>query len=625
MCGITGLISFTDKGNEKLSFTKNAIQKLNLRGPDHQAVFEKNSISFGHARLSIIDTSSSANQPFIDSSGNYTIVFNGEIYNYKEIKKELSDLGVIFSTNSDTEVLLELFKLKGKKCLEQLNGFFAFALYNHLDGSVFIARDRMGIKPLIYYKTEDYFAFASEHKALIEYKFPKKINQEALELYFQYNYIPAPLSIFEGVQKLMPGESITIKGNSINFNKYYSPKINKKSYAKFEYKQAQNKLEELLHESVKKRMIADVPLGTFLSGGIDSSVISTIASEYTSNLKTFSIGYKDEPMYDETKYALAVADKIKSNHTTFSLTNDDLLNDVDNVLNYLDEPFADSSAIAVYILSKRTKNEVTVSLSGDGADELFSGYNKHLADFLCRNKGIKNKIIKTGKPLFFALPKSRGSKIGNLNRKLFKFSEGLNLNNGDRYVRWAKFSQPKNVSQLLKNKIKNIDYKSDEILRKQLSDSDFNNYLLNDVNHVLVNDMLPKVDYMSMANSLEVRTPFLDHNIVDFAFSIPTEYKINKNIKKRILQDTFRDKLPELLYTRPKHGFEVPLAKWFNNELKSKINELTKQDLIEEQGIFEYEFIQDLKAKVNSKNPEDSPFMLWALVVFQSWYTKYFE
>lgn len=641
MCGIVGVISNNKK---QLIAIKSATQSLSKRGPDHQETCAYNNLALGHARLSIIDTSSAANQPFKDLSQRYTLVFNGEIYNHLELRKELEQEGIIFNTSSDTEVLLYLYIKYGKECLEKLNGFFAFAIYDKEQNSLFLARDRYGIKPLLYYFDGSDFIFASEMKALFHFTIDKTIDKVSLFNYLQFNYIPTNSSILTSVSKIKPGHFIYIDDIStiskIEEQEYYHIPFNEKETIQknaYNYDKAKEMLRNLMDNSVQKRLVADVPVGTFLSGGVDSSIISLLASRHKADLNTFSIGYKDEPYFDETKYANAVAKKISTNHHVFQLTNDEMLENLHEILDYIDEPFADSSAIAVYILSKYTKKQVSVALSGDGADEMFSGYNKHMAEFNARHPGIKELLVKTGYPVWKNLPKSRNNRFTNLNRQLYKFGLGAKLSNKDRYWKWASIISEEKANYLLKEELifnphrlsdVAFDYKKrKEFLLKYIrKDGDLNDVLHTDMQMVLVNDMLRKVDSMSMANSLEVRTPFLDHKVVNFAFSLPRAFKINGNMKKKILQDAFREDLPEEIYNRPKHGFEVPLLNWFKNELNSLINDdLLNDGFIEEQGIFNVSAVQELKNKLYSKNPEDAQATIWALIVFNSWWKKYIK
>lgn len=625
MCGIVGIIAKEESAIKHFDSLGLAVDTLKERGPNHQGDFKDERCGLGHARLSIIDITEGASQPFYSSDKRYVLVFNGEIYNYKELKKQLITKGYSFITSSDTEVLLYWLIENGSEGINKLHGFFAFCLYDSQNQTYLFGRDRYGIKPLLIYQDEEKIVFGSELKALYPLGIKKEIDPDSLKMYFKFNYIPLPYSIYKGISKLSPGRFIKVD-SSFNFTTgtYYN--IEEKDFGKstLSYEKAKKELRKLIDQSIEERMIADVPLGTFLSGGIDSSIITGIASQKTKNLNSFSIGYADEPLFDETSYANLVAKKFKTNHTVFKLKNNDLFEQLDKVLDYTDEPMADSSGLAVNILCQNTKNNVTVALSGDGADEIFSGYNKHTALLLASQKSLKNSIIKSGAPFYGLLPQSRNSKMGNVVRQLQKFSNGMRLSEKERYWLWAGFLNEFELNKLLKVKSENYVERKESILSTIKKDGDFNNVLHTDVNLVLAGDMLQKVDMNSMSNSLEVRVPFLDHRVVDFAFSLPVDYKIQKGMKKRILQDAYRDFLPNELYNRPKHGFEVPLLNWFKTDLKSRIfDEYLAADFIEEQGIFQQDYITELKSKLFSNSPGDSTATIWALIVFQHWYKKY--
>ena len=626
MCGITGIFAFNNNFTGHREKVSNATSRLIKRGPDSTGTFFRNNAGLGHTRLAIIDTSVAGSQPFTDETGRYTIVYNGEFYNFKEYRRQLSNEGFRFKSDSDTEVLLYLYIRYGAEFLTKVNGCFALAIYDNTAETMFIARDRVGINPLLYYRDNEKFIFASEMKAIMAYNIPREIDNDSLSHFFQFNYIPPPFSIYKNVFKLIPGTYIQVSRKGVSFHTYYSIRNPLNSTASMDYGDAKAQLKRLTESSVERRLVSDVPLGTFLSGGIDSSVITAVASQYSSNLNTFSIGYRDEPFFDETYYSDLVAKTFKTNHHKYLLSNDDLLDALHDTLDYTDEPFADSSALAVNILCKRAAGKIKVALSGDGADELFSGYHKHFAHLKSLKPGFQNFLLKHTGGLFGAFPQSRNSRMQNFFRQLCRYSEGLRLEEAERYWRWCIFTEEKFTRSLLHPGLCNAEslHKRKQSLLSGFSGKDMNEILKKDMQFILPGDMLQKVDLMSMANSLEVRTPFLDHHIIDFAFSLPAEYKINKTMKKRILQDSFRDILPEELYNRPKKGFEVPLDKWFKNELYHTINnELLDNSFIVEQQIFNPAAIELIKNATFRKQHSRTQHIIWALVVFQSWWNKY--
>lgn len=627
MCGICGIYDFKNKAEKWRQTLGKSNLLLKNRGPDNEGIFIEKNIGLAHTRLSVIDTSEAANQPLTDFTNQYTIIFNGEFYDYQIHRNILEKKGYKFKTQSDTEVLLNMFIDKGESFLSEINGCFSLAIYNKKDESLFIARDRFGIKPLVFYVDNDKIIFASEIKAILAFNIPKLLNSNALQLYLYLNYIPAPLTIFEKINKLLPGHFIKVVKNTIEIKQYYC--INNKVNNEIKIIDAVDVFRNLLENSVKRRLVSDVPVGTFLSGGIDSSVITAIASKYSAKLNTFSVGFKEDKFYDETSSAQIIANKFNTNHTVFSLSRNDLLNEVAKVLDYLDEPFADSSAIAVSALCGLTKQFVTVALSGDGADELHAGYNKHYAHYLAINGGYKNLIAKSPLPFLSILPKSRNSNFSNKVRQAQRYGRGLSKNDKERYWYWSTFAEDKYVNNLLKsnnnnyfNKNKSDSYRI-EILKNV--NSDFNSILLTDMNLVLPNDMLFKVDMMSMMHGLEVRVPMLDHTIVDYVFSLPAAFKIDKSSRKKLLRLAFADLLPPEIIEKPKHGFEVPLLPWLRNELKPMIDDLLNETFISSQNIFNYCEIKKQKKLLHSVSPSESPVHLWNLLVFQIWWNKYFN
>lgn len=626
MCGIVGVIAKNDTGKNWMQFLPAAAHSLERRGPDAKNFFEEEQVGFGHCRLSIIDLSETANQPMYDEGKRYVIIYNGEIFNFKELRKNLEQQGILFVTNSDTEVLLQLYMKHKAAMLNYLNGFFAFAIYDREKKIVFIARDRFGVKPMVYYEDENVLAFASEMKALMKFPIKKEMDYTSLYEYLQLNYITAPQTIYKSVKKLLPGQYLWIENGKTKNDQWYDIETRASELPEtLNYDNAQKKLFELMDDAVRIRLIADVPLGSFLSGGIDSSIVSGLASRHTDQLKTFSIGYSDDDFFDETDYARLVAKRFKTDHTVFSLSRNDLLEALDDVLNYFDEPFADSSALPVYILSKHTRKHVKVALSGDGADEIFGGYMKHTGEYRARHPGLPEIVGSRFSPVLNLFSKSRNSFWGNKIRQAQKFYEGMKMNDRDRYWRWCSISDEEQAKQLLIEHVNQPEFtdRKNKLTSFSTGIKNLNATLLNDVEMVLPNDMLMKVDSMSMANSLEVRTPFLDYRVVEFAFSFPPSFKVDRHYRKKIVHDAFRNFIPKELYHRPKRGFEIPLHSFLTRELKSLVDENLSEKLIREQGIFREAAVKNLKSQLFSTNPADSAARIWGLVVFQHWWRKW--
>lgn len=629
MCGINGILSNGALSELQRSQLHISVGKLSKRGPDAEGLSFFESAGLGHRRLSILDTSPLSNQPFFDNSGRFAMVFNGEIYNFKDLRAELESLGRSFNTSGDTEVLLQAYLQFGTSFLNKLDGFFALAIYDKEEDSCLLARDRFGIKPLLFYKSDKFFAFASEMKALLELDIPRELDHNSLYTYLQLNYIPEPHSIIKDIKKLEPGHYLKIDRDrrlqSIPFYQVeYDP--SNPQYSNLSYDQAKDKLLHLLEDSVKNRLVADVPLGTFLSGGIDSSLITALASRHKEGLMTFSVGFENNKQFDESEHALLLAKKYKTDHHSFMLGENELLESLFDTLDYIDEPFADSSALAVHALSKKTSQHVKVALSGDGADELFAGYNKHRGEFLMRKDGMKASLTKNLGSLWQILPKSRHGKLGNLFRKLHKFSEGSSLSIKDRYWLWAGLMNEADAANLVikRNEGEIYSKRKSNLLSALEQSTDFNNILYSDLKMVLQGDMLRKVDLMSMSCGLEVRTPFLDHKVVDFAFGLPSEYKISEFSTKKILREAARPLLPDELYNKPKQGFEVPLWSWLNNELEDLVfNDLLSSEFLQEQNLFNVSYVSQLKTKLKSSKPADVQANIWALVVFNHWWKRY--
>lgn len=616
MCGIIGIKFFTKNPDQvAVSTVQKAVQKQTHRGPDYEGVATLGRAVLGHNRLAIIDLNERSNQPFFDVSGKYSIVFNGEIYNYPELKSELLEAGYTFSSSSDTEVLLYHLIHKGVAGIAELDGCFSFAFYDQQSDTLILARDPMGINPLLFSIQEDQISFASELTPFFDLGVSKEIDDEALNELFKYTYIAAPKTILKSVQKLLPGHYLKVQGKNFDIVKYWDNQPSDKFEGS--YDDAQKEMRRLVERAVIKRMNADVPLGAFLSGGVDSSIVSAIAANFKDGLNTFSIGFTDVSYFDESKFASELASHIGSVHHPVMLSGQIVERELNQLLGSFDEPFGDSSAIAVYFLTKEAKKSVTVSLSGDGADELLAGYYKHMAFQRSQNPGLVLKLAAQLSRLYSV--KGRNGFVANKQRQLDKFRKLLTKNWPDNYWFLASFIDDNDRHGLLKNAFDNK-----PVINTALSG--LSGFLDLDQRFVLQGDMLKKVDLMSMRHSMEVRTPFLDKEVVHFSNSLPDEFKYTKGKGKQILRSAFKDDLPETVFNRSKQGFEVPLEKWIQNSWSSIIEEdWFDPTYLNKQSIFNATFVEHLKETFFSKQPGESATLMWTYIVFQHWYSKWIE
>lgn len=601
-----------------------AIGCIAHRGPDASNTYFSEKAALGHTRLAIIDTSTRSNQPMSDVSGRYTIVFNGEVYNYIRLAEDLRQkYKVEFVSHGDTEVLLYGLIHEGKTFLNRINGFFAFGFYDRQENSMMIARDRYGIKPLYYASTSIGLVFASTLSALISLGVKKTVDFQSLATYLQLSYIPAPQSILEKVFKLLPGHVMMLTELEEITESYYTLPETQHNNVEPEKVTTQH-FRDLLEKSVASRLIADVPVGTFLSGGLDSSVITLLASQQKSGLDAFSIGFPDQPFFDESPQAKQIAKHLGVHHNILEIREKEIEQRLYSLIDAIDEPFADSSAVLVNLLSEFARKKVKVALSGDGADELLGGYNKHRALWRSLNNGIINTALKHGASALEIFPASRNRKSSNAIRQAQRYSRGLKLEFSERYWSWACFSQEQTIAGLLR-RYKNLSTTRPAFiseLLKTLNTADLNTVLKADFHLVLPNDMLHKVDLMSMHRGLEVRVPFLDHRLVDFAFNLPATLKSDSRQGKKILRKAFEKDFPSGFFDRPKRGFEAPLAHWMNTVLSPLLDIYMGPEFVQSQNIFELGALQDLRKKVAGPNPGDSPHTLWAVLVFQHWWKR---
>jgi len=618
MCGFAGFIDFNKKSSqEELIKMNDAIQH---RGPDAADYFfkkeENKHIGLGHRRLSIIDLHESANQPMVFN--NLTIVFNGEVYNYKEIKQELLAKGRVFKTQSDTEVILQSFDEWKEDCVHKFIGMFSFLIYDKEKEEVTVFRDRPGVKPFHYYWHNNVFLFASEIKSFHEHsQFVKELNLDAIPQFLQYGHISTPNSIFKNVKKLDSGSLLkfNFSEKEIEIKKYWNvDDYYKKPKLIISFEEAKKQTKELLKSACNYRMVSDVPVGVFLSGGYDSTLVTSLLQTTSSQkIKTFTIGVDDEKL-NEATFAKETAKHLGTEHTEVYCTSQQMFDLIDDLPFYYDEPFGDSSALPTMLVSKMAKKEVTVALSADGGDEVFAGYNRY--DYIPKLQQIQ-KISKLPLPFSFIIDKFiKNEKEAKRYKKLIKDSSSVNL--ADILNRAFEFEDLKKLFKYsFSESIFDItDFKSKEIKGSlsQIMAYDYKTYLLDDI--------LMKVDRATMSSSLEGREPLLDHRVIEFAAQLPDEYKYRKGSKKHILKEIVHEYVPKEMMERPKMGFAIPVLKWLQTSLKEKLEHYLSETFIVEQGIFNFKEISLLKE--NILNESDKHYQkLWYLLMFQMWHQKW--
>ncbi|MBN1847347.1 MAG: asparagine synthase (glutamine-hydrolyzing) [Deltaproteobacteria bacterium] len=634
MCGICGVLDFSNQGVSQ-ALLQRMTQSFSYRGPDDEGFFVNPPIGLGHRRLSIIDLSSSGRQPMSNEDDSIWLIFNGEIYGFETLRKSLKEKGHVLKSRTDSETIIHLYEEERVQCLHNLNGMFAFAIWDNKLQQLWLVRDRLGLKPLHYYWNGHRFVFASEIKAILcDPTVPKDIDWDALDLYLTLNYIPAPWTIFKNIKKLAPGHYLTLNNGTLSIKPYWDIPIDSAQWELSDpdiSNDQKNRLYKLVENAVRRRLISDVPLGAFLSGGIDSSIIvGLMARNSEQPVKTFSIGYQDLPSFDETHYAREVAAFNHTDHHEFKLGYKDILDVFPKVLENVDEPFADSSAIPTYIVSQETKNHVTVALSGDGGDELFAGYRMYQGEYWAHYYSKIPSFLRDGlvAPIINLLPDTRDNPSLEKIRRIKKFIKGMSNSFAERYYGWREifsYSLRKDLLSAPLRKNLFLDHVQEIVgkERNRFAGDIINMMLYMDVKGLLPNDMLTKVDRMSMANSLEVRVPFLDYSVVEYVFQLRGDTKLRGRTGKYILIETFKHLLPPSLYDRPKWGFEMPIGAWLKKELRFLVDEYLDKATIQKQGIFRYDVITDLVDK-HMTGRQDTSWHLWNLIVFQHWYKRYF-
>lgn len=622
MCGIAGIYcEVTPPSHDELEAMNDCLVH---RGPDEGGIYQNGPIGLAHRRLSIIDLKT-GRQPIYNEDKTVVVIANGEIYNHRSLRDELSEVGHQFSTDTDTEVLVHLYEEYGTDFVEHLEGMFAFAIWDENTKRLLLVRDPMGIKPLHVAIDDETVVFGSELNAIHASPIDTGgIDENAIAEYFAFGYIPAPKTAFKNVSKLQPGEQLIVEADGITKERYYEPNIESVTA---DFESAACSLRDRVKEAVGKRLMADVPLGAFLSGGIDSSIIVGVMSELSDDpVSTFTIGFGEE-QFDETWAADAVAEYHDTDHHEYQVTPADVRELIPTIIDSLGEPFADSSILPTYVVARETRQEVTVALSGDGADELFGGYNKYRGEYFSKYYRAVPNLFRRGiiAPMVDRLPASRNTRYGEFFRMTQKFVRGADYELSERHYQWNAITTDRtqhtlptlSVSDAGQNRIKDFHQNVVHSLPESRQDS-LSIIQMSDTRSALPEGILNKVDRASMLNSLEVRVPFLDTDVFEFAMGLPTAYSITRTERKRILKEAFNDLLPEEILTRDKQGFEVPIGEWFKEELSTEFLDTLRKsdtDLVDTAAV---ETIYD----EHVHGSKDHSHFLWAVYVFLKWYDR---
>lgn len=620
MCGIAGFYS-----NQK-KFTLTDLTRITAaikhRGPDAEGLYMNEVCGLGHRRLSILDLSSHANQPMHSQNDRYVIVFNGEVYNFKEIAQSLQ-LSTL--TTSDTEVILEAFSLKGVDSIQRFNGMFSLAIYDKWQKELYLLRDRIGIKPLFYFWDGHDFAFASELKALVSLlPISQLINQSAIDHFLHLGYIPAPLTIYKNIYKLPAGKWLKVSKSGLEEHAFWQSADHILSTITQDETKATRQLDELMRNAVRYQLVSDVPLGVFLSGGIDSSLVAALAvQESPSKVKTFSIGF-EESSWNESQYARAVANHLQTEHHEFMVKADDAKGLVDTMLDIYDEPYADSSAIPTMLVSKLAREYVTVALCGDGGDELFFGYGMYQWAQRLSNprlgllkKSLSN-LLKFGKAPRYQKASAMFDFPGKvdhvaLNSHIFSQEQGYFSEKEIRNLRTVK------VPGELYGNLPQAGYQKKE-LKRDLTPME--RQALFDLQYYLPDELLVKVDRATMLFGLEARVPFLDHRVVEFALNLSPDLKYRNGISKYLLKKVLYQYVPASLFDRPKRGFSIPLQKWLRTDLKYLIDDYLNEKVVSQFNIVRYAEVDKLKKQFIAGN-DYLYHRIWLLIVLHRWMVKH--
>jgi len=625
MCGITGFVNIKRTAADQFEWRElidRMCAVMSHRGPDDQGSMVDNLVALGMRRLSIIDLAG-GHQPMSSNSGKLTIVFNGEIYNYRELRQDLQGRGYQFRTQSDTESILLAYEEYGEACIDRLRGMFAFALWDATDQKLLIARDRVGEKPLYYSVTKSgTFVFGSELKCLLQHPdVSREINPLAVDAYLTFGYIPEPLSIFKEIKKLPPGHRLTVLDGKISCEQYWDfPHGLTSEQSESDYIQ---ELRWRLQEAVRMRLVSDVPLGAFLSGGVDSStIVALMTREMAEPVKTFSIGFKEDT-YDELKYARIVAKRFGTDHHEFIVT-PDVCGIIDKLICHFDEPFADQSMIPTYYVSKLAREHVTVVLSGDGGDELFAGYTRYAVD-LSRQRFERL-------PLFF-----RNNVLRSLSEHMPHGARGRNylynvsLDPIERYIDNISVFTTLNRASLYSDEFVEVLANTQratamyrDYAQRVVTGDQIDRLLYLDSKTYLPGDILTKVDRMSMAVSLEARVPLLDHELIEFVGRMPSSLKMKGNQAKYIFKQAIEGIVPDEILNRPKQGFGVPIDRWINDQLKGRIHDTLRDSVTRHRGYLRGDYI-DVLLNEHERGRRDHAPALWTILILELWFRTFID
>jgi asparagine synthase (glutamine-hydrolysing) len=626
MCGIVGIVR-NDKSDVDQALVAGMCAAIRHRGPDEDGFYFNGATGLGMRRLAIIDLKG-GQQPIHNQDRTAWIVFNGEIYNYRELRDKLEKLGHTFYTNSDTEAIVHAYDQYGADCPKHLRGMFAFAIWDSRTQELFLARDRVGKKPLLYAQVNGQFVFGSEFSALLQHPdICKDVDAEALDHYLSFMCVPAPLTAYRAIRKLEPGHSLRWRKGEIKIERYWQLDFSKK--LDINEQEAGERAIELLRDAVKVRLMSEVPLGAFLSGGIDSSAVVALMSEESSApVKTFSIGFEEQD-FSELHHARRVAEHVGAEHHEF-IVRPDALEVLPLLVEHYGEPFADSSAIPTYYVARETRKHVTVALNGDGGDESFAGYERYAAMRLAeRYHRIPAVLRDTVMRQAIELLPSSETKRGRI-RDVKRFVKAASLPKNERYLRWVSTFDSRAKQDLYSADFRHQTESSaaarmlDPWFERANGSGIVDAVLLTDIMTYLPNDLLVKVDIATMAVSLEARSPFLDHHVMEFAASLPENFKLRGLTTKYLLKRMLRKLLPAENLDRRKMGFGVPIGHWFRGTLQPFLRETILSDKSLQRGLFRPEAVRQL-VELHTRGERDHSPQLWTLLMLELWYQRFID